>query len=307
MINSFNFVGKQHIGILVKFEKKIFFLIMESDRIKCLNYDGHGDPKEFIKNFQLQAAMFSWSKEKQIFFLPNMLSGKAERLYNVLSTDSKKEPDVILKAISSGYFLQKFYNSKPVNGDLLYAYALKLEDLLDKASPGLGSAKKNVFLRSQLDAYLPKDIQCHQSQTWDDLLVALDSSHPYIIRNVVKETNCVTFKNESLAANKTNSRNTFNGTRHGCKEVGHKRYELPERRRLYNNRSSNYNSSIRDNRGHNPGNNYGNRDNRVSNCDSKKQKSFNSHDRAFIFFGFLFLISYLRKKIKTHFNNKIRK
>ena len=270
--------------------------------MKCLNYDGTGDSKEFVKKFQLQAAMFSWAKEKQCLILPKMVSGKAERVYEALTVDEKKEPDVILRAITAGcmqtkeVLLQKFYNSKPVSGELLSTFALKLQELLDKALPGLGNVEKNVVLRSQLTAYLPDYmkalIQYNQSQTWDDLLVALDSSHPYV-SNVNEAAGCVVFKNEAIEANTINSSSSFNGVCHGCKKIGHKRYECPERNRSYNEnernsytnrsnnyRSSNYNaSSSRDNRGQNPGYNNGNRDNRGSNYDSNKYKNMSNNHR----------------------------
>jgi hypothetical protein len=233
---------------------------MENSGMKCLSYDGTGDPKEFIKKFQLQAAMFGWNKDKQVAILPNIFSAKAERIYEALSTDEKKEPDVILKAISGGcmltkeVLLQQFYNSKPVSGELLSTFALKLQEALNKALPGLGLVEKNAILRSQLIAYLPDYmkalIQYNQSQTWDDLLVALDSSHPYI--SSTEPAGCVSFKSEALEANTINAStsNNFNGVCHGCKKVGHKRYECPERRSFntnesnrFNNRSNNYRSN----------------------------------------------------------------
>ena len=267
--------------------------------MKCLSYDGTGDPKEFIKKFQLQAAMFGWNQDKQVAILPNIFSAKAERIYESLSTDEKKEPDVILKAISGGcmltkeVLLQQFYNSKPVSGELLSTFALKLQEALNKALPGLGLVEKNAILRSQLIAYLPDYmkalIQYNQSQTWDDLLVALDSSHPYI--SSTESAGCVSFKNEALEANTINASasNTFNGVCHGCKKVGHKRYECPERRSFnsnesnsYNNRSNNYRSnnysnSSRDTRQSSYNN--GNRDNRSSKYEPNNYRDYRDNDK----------------------------
>ena len=125
-------------------------------------------------------------------------------------------------------------------------------------------------------------IQYNQSQTWDDLLVALDSSHPYI--SSTEPAGCVSFKNEALEANTINASasNTFNGVCHGCKKVGHKRYECPERRSFnsnesnsYNNRSNNYRSNNYSNRSRDTRQssyNNGNRDNRSSKYESNNKR-----------------------------------
>ena len=53
------------------------------------SYDGKSDPKEFVKSFVIQSAMFNWDEAKQCQIIPSFLKGKAERIYNALTAAQK--------------------------------------------------------------------------------------------------------------------------------------------------------------------------------------------------------------------------
>ena len=61
------------------------------------SYDGSTDSKEFIRSFQLQAAMLNWGAGKQSAIIPFYLKGKAERIYNALDNTKKASIDEIKK------------------------------------------------------------------------------------------------------------------------------------------------------------------------------------------------------------------
>ena len=75
------------------------------------SYDGTSDPKEFLKSFQLQAAMFGWNDDKQSEVIQFYLKGKAERIFNALEVGKQKSIAEIKKANISGnieHYLKHF-------------------------------------------------------------------------------------------------------------------------------------------------------------------------------------------------------
>ena len=62
-------------------------------------YDGLSDPKEFVKMFQVQSAMFNWDATMQATVFPHFLKGKAERIYEAIETGKKSAIADVIKAI----------------------------------------------------------------------------------------------------------------------------------------------------------------------------------------------------------------
>ena len=57
--------------------------------VSSQSYNGMADPKDFLKSFQLQAAMFGWDDAKQAAVIPFYLKGKAKRVYNAMDASKK--------------------------------------------------------------------------------------------------------------------------------------------------------------------------------------------------------------------------
>ena len=84
--------------------------------------------------------MFTWNDAKQVLILPNMLSSKAERVYEAISVDDKKDLAKVCESLVTGcsqtkeVLLQQFYSRKPVRGE----QTSKLEKIrVSSSSPSL--------------------------------------------------------------------------------------------------------------------------------------------------------------------------
>ena len=65
-------------------------------------YDGKSDPKDFVRQFNLQSCMFDWNDDKKAAVIPYFLEGKADRIYKALTNDQKKDIKVVLESIEKG-------------------------------------------------------------------------------------------------------------------------------------------------------------------------------------------------------------
>jgi hypothetical protein len=202
---------------------------------KQLRYDGLVGPKEFLKALSLQALMYKWTDDVQATAIALILTGKAERVYEAMTGD-KTMIDVIKKALEDGctetkeVFLRQFQTARPKPGELLSTYAVRLQELLTKALPNLKGLEMSIMLRGQLANHLPDYMKAlitfHQKTSWDDLLAALDSAHPYVSKMFDNST----ATHEYLDVNTMNS-STREGRRcHTCNEVGHLMRNCPRRK-----------------------------------------------------------------------------
>lgn len=109
---------------------------MEHNIWRNFRYNGASDPKEFIKTFRLQAMMANWDDAKQAEIIPNMLIGKAERIFEEMSETDQKDIKKIIRELetkcaqSSEALLQAFQNRRQKDGESISEYALCLQDML---------------------------------------------------------------------------------------------------------------------------------------------------------------------------------
>ena len=163
-----------------------------------------------------------------------MLTGKAERVFESMTGDKTKIGE-IKRALQEGctetkeVLLHKFYSAKPKTGELLSAYAIRLQDLLTKAMPDLKVPEMSIILRGQLATHLPDYMKAlitfNQKTTWDELLTALDAAHPYV-NKLIDSSQC---KDEYLEANMVTSKSKDERSCFLCKERGHLIRNYPKR------------------------------------------------------------------------------
>ena len=159
------------------------------NKLSLQSYDGSEDPKDFMRNFKLHATMLDWNNNKQAK-IPFFLKGKAERIYNALSVDDKKDIDVILAKLEADcskpeeVLIHEFFALKPKPNETMSRFALSLQDHLSKAIPSIRDTEKTILLMSQLSSFLPEHmralIQFNSTKTWDELLVALGKTLPHV-------------------------------------------------------------------------------------------------------------------------------
>ena len=151
-------------------------------------YDGTTDPKEFVRQFQLQAMFSDWDDAKQLVCLPLFLKGKAMRMYDSITTKTK--PADILSELSKKcaqpkeLLLYQFYRRERSAGETITKYALALQDLLVQAVPEMSTDQQLILLRAQLCLSVPEHmralIQFNSALGWDELLSCLDKSLPHV-------------------------------------------------------------------------------------------------------------------------------
>jgi hypothetical protein len=79
-----------------------------------------------------------------------LLTGKAENIYKVSSTDNKEKIAEVFKALTAGcvvsqeVLLDRFFERKPNGQELLSAYSLSLQVLLKKAMPSLQAKQAEI-------------------------------------------------------------------------------------------------------------------------------------------------------------------
>ena len=128
-------------------------------------YDGQTDPSEFLKSFQIQAAMFNWDATKQAAIISCFLKGKAEEVYKALDNTKKASMDEIKAALldqcklSTSVLLDAFHSRRKKSDETYSKYGRVLLDLLTKAMPSLKDEEKTSFLRSQLVKFLPDQLR----------------------------------------------------------------------------------------------------------------------------------------------------
>lgn len=206
-------------------------------------FSGSGDIKDFIKAFQLQSLCFNWDEAKQCTAIPFLLTGKAENIYETISTDNKKKIEEVLKALSAGcvvsqeVLLDRFFERKPNGQELLSAYALALQVLLKKAMPTLQAKEAEILLRRQIGQYLPEHMRAlihfNSQKTWEELITAIDQSLPHTKAVDISEsysggacrsdTGNIAVKVEPVDINAISTdKPSFQGICHYCKTPGHR-------------------------------------------------------------------------------------
>lgn len=111
------------------------------------------------------------------------------------------------------------------------AFALRLQDLLSKAMPGLKGTVLSTILKGQLSNHLPDYMKAlvtfNQDKSWDELLTALDASHPYASKLT---TSCsfsengnglAMVKSEPLDLNAMSTSFREERRCHSCNEIGY--------------------------------------------------------------------------------------
>ena len=149
-------------------------------------YDGTTDPKEFVRAFKLQSAMLNWNDAKQLSLVSLFLKGKALRVYENIQT--KESIEDVLEAIIQGCAQPKeihheeFYQRKIRSDESITQFAMALQDLLQKAIPGMKQPEQAVLLKAQLCESLPDHLKAlvkfSSEKSWDEILNGLEKVYP---------------------------------------------------------------------------------------------------------------------------------
>lgn len=207
-------------------------------------YDGFSDPNVFINAFELNAFVFKWDDKDKATAIKHLLTEKAERVYEKV-TDKTKIDDIYKElrdkcGLSNEKLLDRFFERKPREGETIQQFALALQDLLEKAMPGLGSKEKMVLLKRQLGVNLPEHIKAlihfNVTMDWDNLIKAVGEALPHVTMCEANEGKFAAIKAEPVELNAASVRyrgdrnrqdrdrkpKRFEGNCNFCKKYGHK-------------------------------------------------------------------------------------
>lgn len=204
-------------------------------------YDGVSNPKEFVRQFKLQAFILGWDGAQQATVLPFYLTGKARQIFDALPQAQQAQIDTALTHLetqctpSKASLLRDFYQRAPFAGETYVQYGLALHDLLQKAVPNIGNDERIVFLRDQLCEHLPENlrslVQFHTDKPWENVLQALDSASASSTgRNTRQQFQQYADLNRT-AIRSPPRENTFRGTCHYCHRPGHRIADCRKRMR----------------------------------------------------------------------------
>lgn len=148
---------------------------MDSSKVKCNDYDGKGDVKNFITKVELVAAIKGYVDEKKSQYLASKLVGPAFDVYVRLSVEDKKDFDKVkeelLKEFERGQinreeaiYLLNDRRRKPEESPQTYAY--KLLELVKLAYPTFTDAVRKTLAKDAFMRGVHPEIHT-QLKTWD--------------------------------------------------------------------------------------------------------------------------------------------
>ncbi len=131
-----------------------------STRASDLIYDGTTCPRAFRTMYILQSTIYGWNAAAQLEHLPVFLTGKASRVWVIISADAAIVTDTIARALAAlitaiepnceTLYLQ--YSSATKRSDESYGkFAYRLQELLIKALP---AAERLSMLRMTICQHL---------------------------------------------------------------------------------------------------------------------------------------------------------
>ena len=143
-------------------------------------YDGSSSPKEFVRQFKIQAFMLGWGDNAQAQVIPFYLVGKARQVYETLNEDERTQIDTILNRLetscapSKSAMLRDFNARSPHAGETYVQYGAALQELLVKAVPTMAPDERLILLRNQLCLQLSDSmqqlVQFNVRLSWEELL-----------------------------------------------------------------------------------------------------------------------------------------
>ena len=168
---------------------------MDETRTSSLLYDGLTDVRRFVKIFKLHAIHKAWTAANQLAYLPDMLTGKAERVFNALNETTER--DTIVHALAAlitklakpkEELMMLFYAEKRRSDEPLSRFAFRLQEMLVSALPEATEDILNQLLRANILNHVPDHIRSliifNPNMPWDDVLVSLDKSMPQASHNL---------------------------------------------------------------------------------------------------------------------------
>ena len=125
-----------------------------------------GDVELWLERFALCAAANSWNADAKVKILPTYLKGRAYAVYRRLTAEQKASYDVLATALKETFLpgtgerrrlaRRQFSERSLRDGEALEVYARELEDLLDRAMPGLAEDLREQQIIDRFVEGLPR-------------------------------------------------------------------------------------------------------------------------------------------------------
>ena len=112
--------------------------------------------------FLYDACLFNWDEAQQVNAIVYCLKGKAKQVFKGMDAGKQKDIKEVFKELTSkcskspDYYLNLFYNRTMKYGESVATYCYAIQELLDRAMPGLDTTARDRFLKARLVANVRK-------------------------------------------------------------------------------------------------------------------------------------------------------
>ena len=117
------------------------------------------------------------------------LKGKAKQVFKGMDTAKQADIKEVFKELTSkcskspDYYLNLFYNRTMKHGESVASYCYAIQELLDRAMPGLDTTARDRFLKARLVANVQESVKTFlemmSDKTWAELYDIFSKSNDY--------------------------------------------------------------------------------------------------------------------------------
>ena len=150
-------------------------------------YDGENISfKEFYNEFGYDASMYLWDEVQQARAIVFCLDGKALEAYNSLTQDEKRDIQQIFKKLKelcvkpASHYLNTFNTRTIKYGETIPAFCHIIEELIDKAMPGLQIGFRKQLSTDRLMKSVPSNtrnfIELVIDKEWKEIVKSMEKN-----------------------------------------------------------------------------------------------------------------------------------